>query len=454
MTKFRNRSEAGQKLSEKLRHLKPENPLILALPRGGIPVAAEIAKSLGAPLSLLLVKKVGVPWQPELAAGAVCEGLEPIFNKSVLAATGLTPEDLRQIVVEKRDEMDLQKEKFGLTDEDLDVRNKTVVLVDDGVATGSSLRMALVALRRLGPKKIVLAVPVGPRATLIGFQSKVDEVVSVLDPEDLLSVGFWYEDFNQVSEAEAIALFKRARGEQHPRFHTQPVAVLLDHAEVKGDLRYQDLCKAWVVFAHGSGSSHASPRNQRVAKTLTEEGYGTFLFDLLTADEEVDRRNVFDMELLSERLILAKEWLKNQDQYQGEPLVYFGASTGAAAALIAASKDPAREIATVISRGGRPDMAEDVFGKVHCPVLLIVGGKDGPVIHYNKLALKGLPHAELKLVENAGHLFEEPGTLEEVERLCLEHLRKTIPQWNGGTVGSDAHRTGADRKRGGPSAHS
>jgi putative phosphoribosyl transferase len=175
-----------------------------------------------------------------------------------------------------------------------------------------------------------------------------------------------------------------------------------------------------VAFAHGSGSGRFSPRNQYVAGVLQEAGLATLLLDLLEEEEAEDRDKVFDIELLAERLQCAADWLGREPATRALRLGYFGASTGAGAALVAAARAPAA-VAAVVSRGGRPDLADDYLPLVQAPTLLIVGGHDDVVIELNEQARRRLRcHKELVIVPGATHLFEEPGTLEEVARLATE----------------------------------
>ncbi|MEK6707140.1 MAG: alpha/beta fold hydrolase [Bdellovibrionota bacterium] len=169
----------------------------------------------------------------------------------------------------------------------------------------------------------------------------------------------------------------------------------------------------WVVFAHGSGSSRLSPRNQQVASGLNKAGLGTLLFDLLTEDESSDRDNVFDIPLLASRLSIATEWLWKRAEANGMPTGFFGASTGAAAALLAAANIGER-ISAVVSRGGRPDLVMDDLPRVPAPTLLIVGEDDDLVLGLNKKALSNIPNGQILVIPGASHLFEEPGKLEEV----------------------------------------
>ena len=203
-----------------------------------------------------------------------------------------------------------------------------------------------------------------------------------------------------------------------------PAAVRIpaDSVVLEGLLGVPSGAPGIVLFAHGSGSSRLSPRNTYVARELRQAAIGTLLFDLLTAEESEDRALVFDVEFLARRLRAATEWVRGQPATQELAVGYFGASTGAAAALIAAADDPA--IAAVVSRGGRPDLAARVLPSVQAPTLLIVGGDDAPVIAMNEDALRRLRcEKRLAIVPGATHLFEEPGTLEEVVRLAIDWFR-------------------------------
>jgi len=181
-----------------------------------------------------------------------------------------------------------------------------------------------------------------------------------------------------------------------------------------------------VTFVHGSGSSRMSPRNSRVAAALREHGLGTLLFDLLTEEEAEDREKVFDIPLLAERLLLATRWLGERPDTRDLSLGYFGASTGAAAALVAAARGE-REIGAIVSRGGRPDLAGSALARVRAPTLLIVGSLDSEVLALNRAALAELRCPKgLAIVRGATHLFEEPGTLEEVMALASRWFAKHL----------------------------
>lgn len=196
---------------------------------------------------------------------------------------------------------------------------------------------------------------------------------------------------------------------------------------LEGTLVLPAVPRSVVLFAHGSGSSRQSPRNARVAGALHELGLGTLLFDLLTEHEAADRRKVFDIPLLADRLLLATRWLGEQKHAADLALGYFGASTGAAAALVAAAESE-REIGAVVSRGGRPDLAADALARVRAPTLLIVGGRDTTVLELNRAAHSELRcEKELAVVRGATHLFEEPGALEEVTQLAGRWFADHLP---------------------------
>jgi len=207
--------------------------------------------------------------------------------------------------------------------------------------------------------------------------------------------------------------------------------VLIGAERLEGALTIPDAAKGLVIFAHGSGSSRMSPRNRLVGRALNEAGLATLLFDLLTEEEAADRGNVFDIALLGGRVLQAVEWSRADADVGHMPVGLFGASTGAAAALVAAARLP-RSVAAVVSRGGRPDLAAAALARVKAPTLLIVGGADYGVIELNEEALALLTcEKRLAIVPGATHLFDEPGTLEQVIALAQDwfsaHLTSVKP---------------------------
>lgn len=205
------------------------------------------------------------------------------------------------------------------------------------------------------------------------------------------------------------------------------VAVPAAGHELPGILEIPGTARGLVVFAHGSGSSRLSPRNAAVAAQLNRAGLATLLFDLLTLEEAADRNNVFDIGLLARRLQGGCRWAATEPPVAGLPVGLFGASTGAAAALVAAARTPG-EVAAVVSRGGRPDLAGEALDAVEAPTLLIVGSRDEVVLDLNERAAARLRcENEIAVVPGATHLFEEPGTLDEVSRLAGEWFTRWLP---------------------------
>jgi pimeloyl-ACP methyl ester carboxylesterase len=209
----------------------------------------------------------------------------------------------------------------------------------------------------------------------------------------------------------------------------QEIEIPIDDRQLYGHLSIPEETKAWIFFAHGSGSSRKSLRNNWVADKLNKDGFATLLFDLLTVEEDSIFENRFDVDLLSSRLTIATNWLLKTPYYHQEPIAYFGASTGAAAAIVSAAKRPALPLYAIVSRGGRPDLArEENLKKIQVPTLLIVGGHDGEVIQLNDYARKKIITAKLVLVPKATHLFEESGAMEEVVQLTTDWLNIYLPR--------------------------
>lgn len=419
---FTDRVDAGRRLAARLKALDLPNPVVYALPRGGVPVALEVAKALEAPLDLVLVRKIGAPGQPELALGAVVDGAQAqtVINEDVRAMTGADDAYLEKVRRSELDEIE-RRRKFYLGDHaPISPAGRTAIVVDDGLATGATAKAALRALRRNGAARIVLAVPVGPADTLEEMRAEADVVLCLQTPEHFVGVGGFYDDFHQLTDAETLDLLRQAWKAEAPARppEIRRIQVRTPPLGLAGDLQSPVNARGLVLFAHGSGSSRMSPRNRAVADSLNARGFATLLIDLLSEDEADDRRKVFDIQLLGERLLDVAAWIGAQPELAKLPLGLFGASTGAAAALVAAARLGPR-VSAVVSRGGRPDLAGAALGQVTAPTLLIVGGADYDVIELNRQA-RALLRCEtaMTLVPGAGHLFEEPGALEDVMALA------------------------------------
>jgi putative phosphoribosyl transferase len=432
---FRDRVDAGRQLAARVRSFAGPDLVVLGIPRGGVPVAAEVARALGAPLDVVVVRKLGVPMQPELAMGAIGEGDVRVLNDEVLRLARISATELAQVEARERDELARRARRFRGERPPTPLAGRTAMIVDDGIATGSTASAACRVLRAQGAARVVLAVPVAAPTVADALAAVADEVVCLELPVHLRSVGEWYADFSQTSDEEVVRLLAEASpaapaGDGDANGVDQEIDVpAAPGLRLPGHLTVPPGASGLVVFAHGSGSSRHSPRNQLVAQHLVQAGLGTLLFDLLTAGEEHDRGNVFDIERLGSRLAATTTWLHEQPEVAGLPVGCFGASTGAAAALWAAA-EPGTGIDAVVSRGGRPDLAGTRLATVRAPTLLIVGGHDEQVLELNQRAAAQLTcEHQLAVVPGATHLFEEPGTLHAAADLArdwfLGHLGGT-----------------------------
>ena len=449
---IQDRTSAGRDLADLLTAYRGRpDVIVLALPRGGVPVAAEIARALRAPLDIVVVRKLGTPGQEELAMGAIASGGIRVLNRDVVSALRISEAAIQRVTAREQAELERRMKAYRGDRAWPALAGKCVILVDDGVATGATMRAAIAALRSQAPAKLIVAVPVAPSDTLEQLQDEADEVVCLATPEPFRAIGAWYRKFEQLSDEEvkralteqwaahAAAVAPeasgraRAAGSRHlgaRPAREKEVTIRAGGIPLEGTLRMPGPAHGLVVFAHGSGSTRFSARNRYVAECLNEAGLATLLFDLLTPREQlIDERTAelrFDIGLLDDRLVGVIDWLATQPDLRSLPLGLFGASTGAAAALDAAA---AREqVAAVVSRGGRPDLAQTSLATVRAPTLLIVGGLDDAVIALNRQAAAQLEcEHRLEIVPGASHLFEESGKLDVVARLARgwfeRHLR-------------------------------
>lgn len=416
--RFRDRRDAGRRLARLLERFAEEHPLVVGIPRGGVPVAAEVARALGAPLDIVVARKVGAPMNPEYAIGAVAEGGARVISDEAVRQLRIGWHELEGLLARAESELEVLTGRLRGGRAPMEMTGRTAILVDDGLATGRTARAAALSLRRRGAARVILAAPVGAPSSVASLADVADEVVCEQMPEDLWAIGFWYDRFEPTSEREVADLLDELGDGMS---QTQPITIEASPGVMlAGDLMLPATATAVVAFAHGSGSSRVSPRNRAVAQALNAAGLGTLLFDLLTPDEEAERANVFDIPLLASRLLGATRKLAERSDTGGLRLGYFGASTGAAAALVAAA-EVGRGVGAVVSRGGRPDLAAGMLGMVLAPTLLIVGGEDREVLELNRHAREQMRClTRLEVVPGATHLFEEPGAMEQVARLAID----------------------------------
>ncbi len=421
-------------LAARLLAMNLPRPVVYALPRGGVPVGLEIARALNAPLDLILVRKIGAPGAPEVALGAVVDGQEAqtVINEDVRRDSGANAAFVARARRRELAEIERRRTLYLQGRPRVDPAGCTAIVVDDGLATGATAKAALGAIKRQGATRTILAVPVAPEEALAEMRDYADEIVCLRQVVRFHGVGAFYDDFHQLTDEETIGLLRQA-GTERPAEGTVATppfarrAIKVPPLGLQGDLCVPSSPRGLVLFAHGSGSSRLSPRNVAVAQALNDRGFATLLLDLLTEAEARDRRNVFDIPLLAERLLEAALWINGEPDLADLRLGLFGASTGAGAALLAAAELKIR-VSAVVSRGGRPDLAGRALARVTAPTLLIVGGEDHHVITLNRQALEAMTCEKLlRIVPRAGHLFEEPGTLETVTELASDWFEHYLP---------------------------
>lgn len=419
---FLDRDDAGRQLAAALAHYRGTHPVVLGIPRGAVPIARVVAQALGGELDVVLVRKLGAPGNPEFAVGAVDENGTVLLNEYA-EQVGADEAYLRRVAERELALIRERRARYRPGQPASVLGGRTVIVVDDGLATGSTMMAALKAVRTQRPARLVCAIPVAAPDSLARVSALADEVVCLAAPRPFHAVGPYYLDFTGVTDEEVIALLADpvAQNAGVPALSSTLVHIPADDVILDGDLFSPPSSHGLVFFVHGSGSSRHSSRNRYVASVLNQRGFSTLLFDLLTPQEDLVTAARFDIPQLARRLDAALQWARREPTLRDLPRGLFGASTGAAAALMVAAARPG-EIGAVVSRGGRPDLAgEPSLSRVQAPTLLIVGGADPQVLELNRAAQAAMPHgADLTIVAGATHLFEESGALEQVAIIAAD----------------------------------
>ncbi|MFC7300195.1 alpha/beta family hydrolase [Cognatiluteimonas weifangensis] len=413
---FRDRSDAARQLAAALAPYRKSRPVVLAIPRGAVPMGRIVADELDGELDVVLVRKLGAPGNPEYAIGAVDEQGRVMLNPYpawIGADDAYVDQEAQRQLALIRERRQRYRGHAGIA-----LGGRTVIVLDDGIATGATMLAALKAVRAQDPARLVCAVPVAARDSLAQVERLADHVVCLATPSPFIAVGQHYLDFPGVSDEDVARILARDEDAFRPTA-AWPARIRSHGVVLEGELVTPIPPHGLVIFAHGSGSSRRSPRNRQVAAALQRRGLATLLFDLLTPQEDQDTTLRFDIPLLTQRLEAALDWVRTQATHRDLAIGLFGASTGAAAALALAAARPA-EVVAVVSRGGRPDLAgEAALTKLRAHVLLIVGGADTEVLALNRAAQLAMrPWANLAVVPGATHLFEEPGALERAAELA------------------------------------
>jgi putative phosphoribosyl transferase len=422
--RYANRADAGRRLARRLEHLRNAHVVVLGVPRGGVPVAFEVARRLAAPLDLAVVRKLRVPWQPELGFGALGEHGVHVLNQEVLRESGLSSVERESLEQAEQEELERRVRRWRDDRAPMPLAGRCAVVLHDGLTTGAAAEAACRVARARGAARVVLAVPVGAEESLAHLAAVADEVVCAQPLRHLGSVGAWYEDFAPVADSDITALLAQAERSVAASGHGLPpkrpspgraVEVPACQVRMAARLTLPPTARAVVAFAHAGSSGRHDRRSQYVAGALHRAGLGTLLLDLLTEDEEHNQHNVFDITMLARRLHAASAWLRRET---GVPVSYCATDTGAAAALEAAAADD--DIRAVVCIGGRPDLAHPAaLARVHAPTLFVVGALDTRLLGRNHVAADWM-HCDhrVEVVPDATHLFSEPGALEAVAEMA------------------------------------
>ena len=479
---FCDRTHAGQALARMLRRLEWSGDVtVIALARGGVPVARQVAEALGAPLGVIVSRKIGVPGIEDVALGAVAEGSDRVVADDMAWYIGVPSRLVDRLAARERVEVERCAHVYRGGRPLPDVKNRTVILVDDGLATGATLRAAAFAIRNGRPRRIVAAVPVASLTGSAEVRADVDELIAVLTPREFDTIASWYEDYTPVSDEEVLSQLGRPThvaimngrhvfsdilrdvGDRIARAPTYDddwrtvrerlIAIPRSGGAIMADFggpqhipgvdepEPTGRARGLVILVNGDGGSRHSYRNRYLAGRLRLSGYATLRVDLSTSDEQrlpIAAPPNCDLPRMTERLTSVCEWVAQKNFDGAHRTILIGAGTGAAAALATAARRPAHLFA-VIARAGRVDLATHLLCHVTAPVLLIVGGVDREALRRNSEAMRALPRGALLVrVPRAGHTFTEPGALGAVAEQAVRWMERLERQCRGG--GTPPHR--------------
>lgn len=401
---------------ERVRPFAVTEPLVLALPRGGVPVGVELAQRLDADFDVLMVRKLGMPGRPEAGVGAIAEDGHVFYDDVALARMRVPRQALAEAVSVERDELERRRRVYRGERPMPSVAGRDCVVVDDGVATGGTARAALRMVRRAGPAQLVLAVPVAAHGAVEALRSEVDALVVLSVPDNFRAVGEWYRDFDQLSDRRVTELLSMSARSSPPPAAGREVRIRAGQVQLDGDLTMPAVLRGAVVLALGEG--RADPRWRATAAALQRSGYATLTLDLLREQERGALGD--DTEVLGERLGAAVTWLRRETEVANEPLGVLGVGRAAPAALATAAERP-QDVAAVVVHGGRIDHAEPFLAEVGAPALVLVEGQDSFVRELSEWARgrMGGP-TDLKVMSGAEQLLQGRREWRQVAAQSLE----------------------------------
>ena len=414
--RFQDRVDAGRKLAEALAPLVKPPCVVAGIPRGGVAVALPIAERFRVPLTVVYARKLTAPVAPELAFGAIDEDGHTIVDAESVALLELSPAEVEQAKDRVAKEIRRRIATYGVPPLEHYLPGAAVVLVDDGLATGLTMRAALAYARRHGAREVIVTVPCASTTAAREFERAADRFLGLLVDPDFMAVGQYYRDFSPVSDDDVIAMLTQARGPAEPEVPTAAdMRIAFRNARglaLAGRMLVPDTGGPHpaVVFAHGWGSGKDSPRNRAMADSLRQLGFAAFLFDFTGHGESEGTQEDSTPEQQLSDLTAALDTVEALDEVDGHRLGVVGASSGAAVAVLGAARDP--RIRALVLRSPNLAGAEDAVPRVRVPALLVVGEHDEPIraAIAPLLGRFGGPRA-LKTIPGGDHLFGDPAAL-------------------------------------------
>jgi predicted phosphoribosyltransferase/dienelactone hydrolase len=428
---FRDRAAAGRLLAERLRSSVAMPAVVAAIPRGGVAVALPIVEELGLPLTVIYARKLTAPIAPEFAFGALDEDGEEIIDAETVSALGLRPADIAHAKFRVAAEIRRRMALYRVPPLAHYLPSAHVVLVDDGLATGLTMRAALAYARRHGASEITLAVPCASTQAAEAFRGEVDHFVSLVVDPAFMAVGAYFLDFSPVPDDAVRAMLERAK-RCAPATAPSRSGLRVSFKSSRGHRLAGELLlpdgagpHPVVTFAHGWGSSKASPRNRAVAESLRAAGLATFLFDFTGHGESEGSQEESTLAQQADDLRAALDVLRAMDDIDARRLGVVGASSGGAAALRFAAGDP--RVRALVLRSANPAGAEESAYRIRVPTLLVVGDQDVVTRAANEELLPRLAGVrQLEVVPRGDHLFTDAGALARATEVTVGWMRKHL----------------------------
>jgi putative phosphoribosyl transferase len=405
---FNDRIDAGRQLAVAVKAGNFESPIVLGIPRGGVPVAAEVARAVHGQLAVVVARKLGAPGNPELAIGATTETGVAYINDAIAVAVGA---DKQYVETERQRQVREahKREQMFNSHRRPPVHGRTVVIVDDGIATGATAIAAVRSIKAEGAARVVLAVPVGAPHTLDVMRREADEVICLYAPEDFWAVGQFYYHFDPVHDDDVLRTLE-AFEMKVPADPAREAIITRDGVRLAASLMTPGGPGPFplVVFVHGLGSSKESPRNVVIANHLVDAGIASLLFDLSGHGDSSDDP-AGGIEAFVADLEAVFRWADEQDEVNKDLIGVAGSSMGATVAVAAVIAGRVHPHAMVLRA---PPVQVSDFRRIQVPSLVLIGSQD-PLRRSVEEGVRGCPDLTLSVVQGAGHLFEEPGTLRQ-----------------------------------------